>query len=205
MCDCRILWIQKLYRETKSDHVKRHLTKTQCNLFHTPEQKNRELNHGVAVSYSSNVTVVAAPPEETTTYAFDSIKNVIELNPADFKCHEHHHQQHNEEKHNWDTGYPASQDDSLGSSSDEEEPLKSKVVKENEKELHHQHQQQQSHHQSHTDPSYQSDDKSTGAGHSSGGDTSGSSSMMNYSHYLSSWITILCIGMVYSLTFGKRG
>jgi len=87
-CDCKILWLQKLYNETESVYLKEALNKTQCDSYHSPAQKRREMNHGLSVRYNSNVTVDAAPPEETTTYAFDGSKNVLDLNTEDFKCHE---------------------------------------------------------------------------------------------------------------------
>jgi hypothetical protein len=156
MCDCRILWIQKLYRDTESDYVKNHLNKTQCDLFLTPEQKLRELNHGVSVSYNSNITVVAAPPEETTSYAFDSSKFVMALNSEDFKCHEQQNQK------NFSSGSQAAMKKVGSHNGNHEED--DHIHESGKNHLHHHNQQHEesqssnkvkSQHQSHTDTSSQ--------------------------------------------------
>ncbi|CAL8115698.1 unnamed protein product [Orchesella dallaii] len=92
-CDCRILWMRTLYEETESVYVKDHILQTSCNMF---EDHNKhvasEPSSGATFFHkegdSSNITLLISPPEETTTYEFESEQKVVNLTAADFKCDE---------------------------------------------------------------------------------------------------------------------
>lgn len=100
MCDCQILWMKALYNETESGYVKTHIASTTCNMFENNGKRHTTANgsgsasptfiHSSSGSHPNSnsdvLTMLTSPPDETTTYAFESVVQVLNLTGAGLNC-----------------------------------------------------------------------------------------------------------------------